>query len=544
MLKRLLVVVYAVVCITLLSPLPARCDDWRYTVKPGDNLWTVTERYLPNITYVKKLQTYNTVAEPHSITPGSILHIPLNWLKSKSSSAHIVVVEGEVVVHDSLLKQHKPLVGGEQLNINDEIKTGDNASAVIEFQDGSRVLLQSKTRLILKKLEHYPDANLIETQMYLERGRVKTEVPEKSKGKSVFKIKTPAASTAVRGTILRTETDAVQQNMLVEVIKGSVAVTGSKAEKKVPAGYGIAVAKGQPPGDPVRLLSAPELQKPAVLIDRLSAMFVWKKLDGAIKYRVQVFNDGETPILVWNKLSDFSQINVPDLPDGHYTMIVRGIDTKGLEGEEAIHRYTMDARPEPPLPASPAENASIEAKGLQFGWSALDGVSGYHLQLSKQDDFQATLVDEVVQQVAYTNQLELQPGMYYWRVASQIAKEEGPFSDRQQFKIIPPVPEALEPQGDDEHMIYRWQKGNPGLQYQMQVAQDAEFTDVVLDKTIAEPRLGLDRPAENRLYLRMRSIGGNGFAGNWSSAQYVDPPAQKPWYLLMLLPLLLLLLLL
>jgi hypothetical protein len=528
----------------MLLSFPARCDDWLYTVKDGDNLWTVTERYLPNITYVKKLQTYNRVAEPNIIVPGSILHIPLDWLKSKSSSAHVVVVEGEVVVHDVLLRQDKPLAGGEKLNVKDEITTGDNASAVIEFKDGSRVLLQNNTKLILKKMEQYPDSNLIETQMFLERGRINTEVPEKSKGKSVFKIQTPSASTAVRGTFLRTEADDVQQNMLVEVIRGRVAVIGSNAEKQVPAGYGIAVEKGQPPGEPVRLLSAPELQNPAVLVDRLTAMFVWEKLDGAIKYRIQVFKSHQNPVLVWNNLSDFSQINVPDLPDGQYIMKVRGIDNKGLEGEEAIHRYTMDARPEPPLPASPDENASIETKNLHFRWSALKGVTGYHLQLSKQDNFQSTLIDELVQKVTYSNQLELQPGLYYWRVASHIAEEEGPFSDRQQFKIIPPAPKALEPQGDEEHLIFRWQKGNSGLQYQMQVAQDAEFTDVVLDKTTAEPRLKLDRPTENRLYLRMRSIGKNGFTGHWSSAQHVDPPAQKPWYLLMLLPLLLLLLLL
>ncbi len=542
--KCLQAVLSVVVIVTMLSPLAARSEDWLYTVEPGDNLWTLTERYLPNITYVRKLQTYNAVAEPHFLAPGTILRIPLDWLRSELSSAQVVNVEGEAVTHDALLQKNKPLVSGEQLSNNDEITTGDNASAVIEFKDGSRVLLQNNTKIILKKIEQYLDTDLIETRMFLERGRINTKVPKKSKGKSIFKITTPSASTAVRGTILRTESDTEQQIMRVEVVRGSVAVIGSKTEKKIPAGYGLAIAKGQPLGEPDRLLSAPTLKKPPPLVDRLSAMLVWDKLDGAINYRIQVFNDHETPVLVSDNFSNFSQINVPDLQDGQYTMRIRGIDAKGLEGEEVIHRYTMDARPEPPLPARPDENAEIEAKDLQFRWAALEDATGYHLQLSKQDNFQTTLIDEVVEQVAYSHQLEMKAGLYYWRLASQVAEEEGPFSDRQQFKIIPPAPKALEPQGDDEHMIYRWQKGDSGLQYQMQVAQDAEFTDIVLDKTTPEPRLELDRPTENRLYLRMRSIGGNGFNGNWSSAQYVDPPAQKPWYLLMFLPLLLLLLLL
>jgi hypothetical protein len=242
-------------------------------------------------------------------------------------------------------------------------------------------------------------------------------------------------------------------------------------------------------------------------------------------------------------LSDTNRINVPDLADGHYTLKLRGIDEKGLEGKETVHQYTMDARPEPPLPASPDENANLESKELQLSWSALEGVTGYHLQLSNQKNFNTTLIDQVVQDVSYASQLELQPGIYYWRIATQIAEDEGPFSERQQFRIIPPAPQALEPQGDDEHLIFRWQKGESDMQYHMQVAQDEAFTNVVLDKQLSEPRLELDRPTNDRLYLRMRPVTNDGFKGNWSTAQYVDPPANKPWYLLMLLPLLLLILL-
>lgn len=545
MIMRLPVVLYIVV-VMLLLPLSARSDEWHYIVEPGDNLWTLTERFLPDIGYVKKLQRYNSIQHPYQLPPGSTVRIPLDWLISQLSSARVVVVEGETSTRSDLLDQDTHLTGGEQLGVNDIITTGDQSSAIIEFEDGSRVLLHNNSKLILKKIEQYPDAKLLETELLLENGRIETEIPKKAKGQSVFKITTPSATSAVRGTILRTNADksnAGVETMRVEVLRGRVSVSGSDNEKTVYAGYGVVIPKGKPPGELTSLLVAPQLKKPAALVDRLSALFTWNKVDGSRKYRVQVFNDAKTPILVWNMLSDANRINVPDLADGHYTLKVRGIDVKGLEGKESVHQYTMDARPEPPLPASPDENENIESKQLQLRWSALDGITGYHLQLSNQKNFNTTLIDQVVEDVSYTSQLDLQPGIYYWRIATQIAEDEGPFSDRQQFRIIPLAPQALEPQGDDEHLIFRWQKGEADMQYHMQVAQDEAFTNVVLDKQLSEPRLELDRPTKDRLYLRMRPVTNDGFKGNWSTTQYVDPPANKPWYLLMLLPLLLLILL-
>ncbi len=549
MINRLLTMV-AIIAVIMLIPLSAQCDEWQYTVKPGDNLWTLTEKYLPNLSYVKKLQAYNSLQNPYRIPPGSIVRIPLNWLKSSLSSAQVVVIGGKTVSRRAInLKNNPvdtPLIGGEQLGINDRIITGDQSSAIIEFKDGSRVLIHDNTELLLKRVEQYPDSNLLETELLLEQGRIETEVPEKSKGKSVFKIKTPSAMAAVRGTFLRTgaETDDSNTEMMqVEVLRGRVSVSGTKAEKTVTAGYGIVIEKGNPPGEVIPLLAAPELLKPAVFINRLSTLFTWKSITGSVGYRIQVFSEEPTPKLEWNTISKTNRISVPDLPDGQYTMKVRAIAMEGLEGKESSHQYVLDARPEPPLPASPAEDTNIESNDLIFRWSASRSATAYHLQLSALEDFGTPIMDKVFNEVEYLNELELKTGIYYWRIATQVEDQEGPFSDPQKFKIIPPAPQAMEPQGDDEHLIFRWQKGAPDLQYQMQLASDAEFNHVVLDKQLADPRLELDRPAEGRLYLRMRPIADNHFKGNWSNVQYVDAPANKPWYLLMLLPLLLLILL-
>ncbi|MCH9696549.1 MAG: FecR domain-containing protein [Gammaproteobacteria bacterium] len=521
-------------------------EDWRYTVKSGDNLWTLTEAFLPDLSYVAKLQKHNAIKDPYVIQPGSIVHIPLDWLKSKLSSAQVITVTGNAYKSRGKTEQGS-LQTGEQIGAEDKIITGEQSSAIIEFKDGSRLLIHDNTELTLKRVEKYPDSDMVETEIILEKGRVKTKVPEQSKGKSVFKITTPSATTAVRGTILRSSsfTDNSQSNtMQVEVLRGRVAVFNSKASQAVTAGHGIVVAEGNPPGQVVKLLNAPKLINPDSYIDRLSTLFHWQKLPDSNQYRVEVFDSNNKKSMVWNRIITGNRLNVPDLPDGDYTIRIRAIDRQGLEGRDTVHHYTLNARPEPPLPGSPQSSARIENNALVFRWSESDQATQYHIQIADDSSFKQLILDRYLSDAELQNPLQLKPGKYYWRLSSKSDTEEGPYSDTQTFDIIPPVPEALETQGDDQHLIFRWQKGEPGLNYQMQLSKNADFTQLLLDTTLSEPRLEVDRPSSDRLYLRMRPISTDQFTGNWSSVQFVDPPEDHPWYLLMLMPLLLLLLLL
>ena len=44
-----------IISIMLATVFPAAyAEDWIYTVKPGDNLWNLTESYLLDLSYVKK----------------------------------------------------------------------------------------------------------------------------------------------------------------------------------------------------------------------------------------------------------------------------------------------------------------------------------------------------------------------------------------------------------------------------------------------------------------------------------------------------------
>ena len=87
------------VCVALLALLgqgPAAAHDWIYSAVPGDNIWNITERHLKGIRYWKQLQTYNRLASPDRILPGTRLRIPISWLKVQPASARVVAVVGSV----------------------------------------------------------------------------------------------------------------------------------------------------------------------------------------------------------------------------------------------------------------------------------------------------------------------------------------------------------------------------------------------------------------------------------------------------------------
>jgi hypothetical protein len=63
--------------LTLLFANTAQAQEWHYTVRPGDNLWDVSTRYLSAVDYWPKLQALNGVTDPEHLPPGTKLRIPV-----------------------------------------------------------------------------------------------------------------------------------------------------------------------------------------------------------------------------------------------------------------------------------------------------------------------------------------------------------------------------------------------------------------------------------------------------------------------------------
>lgn len=521
----------------------AVAEEWMYTVRPGDNLWNLTERHLKSMDYVPQLQQLNGVKNPYVIPPGTQLRIPVAWSKVHSTSARVTSVYGAAAVQRGN-QERMPVEQGMQLLIGDEIHSGNDAFVTVEFADNSHMRVQENTRLRFDNMRIFGDYGLTDTLIDLQQGRTENTVPEKSGKATRFRIKTPSAISSVRGTDFRVGVIEAQPGTSSEVLAGNVEVAGEKKNVKVPAGYGTMTAQGKSPVAPVKLLPPPDLSATARYYQSLPLVIKFNPLAGAHMYRAQIAADRDFK----NLRSEFTTASLPfrdgEIPDGDYWLRVRGIDGLSIEGKDAVIPFALNAYPEAPFILAPLPGGMAEPEKQQFKWAAQTDVSHYAIMISKDADFSTALYfNPEVKENSVTLSESLTPGHYFWRIFSVSTREgAGPFSDTMAFRVPYPAPAVGEAQLDDGKMTFAWRAAEEGQRFQFQFARDREFTDIIHEESTAASQLTIAKPDSGTYYLRIKTIESDGFQGPWGKPQAVEVPfGISYWFmLLMLLPLLVL----
>jgi len=513
---------------------PVRAAEWIYTVVPGDNLWDLSEHYLHGVLYWQKVQALNGVENPRKLQPGARLRIPLQWIRVEPTSAQISEIQGEA----RLLRSGDPTPvaarAGTKLFLGDRLIVDAPNSVAVRFADASTLTLHGRTELVFDLLSAYGDTGMVDTRLRLKRGRVTNRVTPAEGPGSRYEIRTPAAVSAVRGTRFRLRSDE-QGATRAEVIEGRVAVTGAGRRTLLAQGFGTRVETGNAPLPSRPLLSPPELTTVPERIERRGAVVAWASLSGAEQYRSELSASDTFNVLLTDQLSSAPHIVFPDLPDGRYHLRVRGVDNLGIEGRDAVKTVQLDARPEPPLPLLPAQGAVIRDQTAKLEWTASADADSYRLQVGVDRQFSSLHLDTAgLARTSFTVTDLPVPGRYYWRLASTAANgDQGPFGDVRMLetKPEPPTPEpSLQGEGDAQ-VVASW-PAVEGVEYQVQLAKDPGFRDLVLDRTITEPRLPIERRPGQILRLRIRLVEPDGYAGPWSATQEIPPPADYSWLLI------------
>jgi hypothetical protein len=370
------------------------------------------------------------------------------------------------------------------------------------------------------------------SQLSLEQGEAESRVnPQRTRG-SAYDIRTPVLTLGVRGTEFRVRTAA--GSTAAEVTEGRVAASvGRKPVATIGDGFGMVA--GGAGASPVRPLPpAPGLSTLPTRYERVPLRFSWPALPGAAGYRAQVFADAALNQRLLDGEFTEPAAQWADLPDGRYLLLVRARDPQGLEGRDAQLAFTLKARPEPPFTTQPRDEGQAYGEQLEFSWTKAAAAQRYHLQVADDARFETVRVDR--NDVGGERLgLALPPGRYHWRIASIAAGDDhGPFSDASSFELREtPPPVALAPPRDEgERLVFRWRARSSDDTYDVQVATDAAFTQLVLERRENLPELVLPRPAPGRYYLRVRTQQADGFTGAWGATQQFDVPRSLWWWLL------------
>jgi hypothetical protein len=306
-----------------------------------------------------------------------------------------------------------------------------------------------------------------------------------------------------------------------EVLSGRVAVgrSGSDADgQPVEAGFG-ARSDGRRVTPPAPLLPAPAVDSLPARVERVLVRMPLVPVRGATRYRVQVARDDGFREVAAEGLFDSPELRFATLDDGDWRLRVRAIDADGMEGRDALHIFTLKARPEPPAVLAPAPRVELR-------WAAHPQARHYRVQLARSADF--ARVERSVEATADTALVldDLPAGAWHWRLATvrsivrdgRRIDDAGPWGDAQMFELraLPPLPAP--PRVDAGSVLVAW-GGEPGQRFDFQLARDAEFTSLLLERRLDAPELRFARPPPGRYFLRYRAIDPDGYVGPFIAAQ-------------------------
>jgi len=401
----------ALVLAVLLQVQPASAADWLYTVRPGDKLWGLAERFTGNAERWREIAQYNELAEPTQLVPGTQLKLPLKWLIEEPAVARLVYVRGEVSVQRPDVASPIRVIAGTEFSIGAQLFTGAESYANVRFADGTILQVGPESEVVFDTLSAFRDTGMVDSRIRINRGSGASEVTPQQGPGSVYRISTPLGVAAVRGTEFRTR--SADEASFVETVGGNVEFITAQGSEAVDRGYGL---KADPQGFKVEeLLAAPELtgRQPYGVHETLE----WAGMRDATNYQVSVYTGPDLSQIVTSASVSDPKYALANLAPGSYAVGVRAVAASGLQGFEASQELTIDNRV--PVPQNVLAAQPNGTKDLAISWQAVPGAVEYVVTATPRSGG-----EPVVRRTAGTELVlqELSPSVY--RVVVQASNGE------------------------------------------------------------------------------------------------------------------------
>lgn len=391
---------------------PAHGGEWIYYTSRGDTLWDLCLKYTNKRGCWIELARYNKVRNDRVMPVGTELRIPSHWLVKPPVVGHVLSVSGDVVLEERA-GQRREVRARELLHLDDTLISNDG-SARIRLGQGDEVLLRPNSRVRLDNLTSV-DSSRQAGELELPEGEVELQVvPERG---TRFRVQTPAAIAAVRGTSYRVASSAPRDpEMKVEVLDGAVQVDGQESER-VDEGFGLKARQDQPLGELTELLPAPSLEQAGATL-RQPFTLAWNADPGARRWQLDFYNSGGERTLLSTELTEQPEFRVDGLEKACYQLVLSAVDAEGFRGLESESRVCVG---DPMGVASGLE--VVQHKQRRWGhdwtvaWDAVDEASGYVLQIAEDEQFEQVLRSEQLA-APRLDFSDLPNGRYYLRVAA------------------------------------------------------------------------------------------------------------------------------
>lgn len=160
----------------------------------------------------------------------------------------------------------------------------------------------------------------------------------------------------------------------------------------------------------------------------------WLQVKDAVSYHLQIAEDAKFNTIVQDR-SDIkdTEYKTEALDYKNYYFRVSSVAKDGFEGDWSD---TIRFKITPPPPTPQVGKPEIAKKEIHIRWPDLGPRYTYHFQMSSDEAFSTTLVDEHIKEAEITIKTPKKPGIYYVRTSSiDSSGYEGSFSAPQSFEI-------------------------------------------------------------------------------------------------------------
>jgi hypothetical protein len=317
------------------GPAPRAGDTvaW-YTVRTGDTLIGITIHYLgsPSL-WTGNLRLNPQIHDTKHLKPGSRIRVIVARQLPKRNALVDRVARRVDAKPDP--EPWATAHEGDLLKENDGLRTYEQSSADLKFDDGSHLTMTENSLLFLKEMRPAQRRPASETIEIID-GQIDLTSRPKKKATAELHVLIGATSISHNATgnrpVATRSRKASGEKAQVMVYGGSSVVASAGKSVNVGAGMGTEVEQGKAPQPPQKLLPAPAIVEPAAEAT-LHSGFGWKSVPDAASYTVEVFRDADATQLV-ERATGVRQTSwqARALPYGDLYWRATAVNKTGLDG--------------------------------------------------------------------------------------------------------------------------------------------------------------------------------------------------------------------
>ena len=304
-------------------------------------------------------------------------------MKRQFEFADVTFAKGDVLVKRENDDQEQ-LSSGDRIGLSDSVLTGEDGFASLSFRSGTIVNVQPESEVQLVRLRCLEDDTTCVLGIRTKRGEVTSNVQRVGDQPTDFRIVTPYATAAVRGT--QFDVEANPENLLVGVTEGNVDMLTTGAVNNLDTGFGSVTRAGEAPSAPIELIAPPTFKGIPSRVasgDKIS----WWRTPESDQFIVSISSDASASEILASSRQQNQVYQLADFNPGAYYINVRSVDSNGLKGfptSQKLNVVGVDATAGEFAMASDRDGSNLMLSVKELD----DDATGYEVQVSENDNFE------------------------------------------------------------------------------------------------------------------------------------------------------------